>query len=153
MRLGIFAKTYTRPTLGETFAAAKTHGLECVQFNYTCAGLPTLPDSISPALARQVRTELEQRSLFMAAVSGTCNLIHPDQARRAKDLANLKTLISACQEMGTSIVTVCTGTRDPSDMWRAHPANQSREAWQDLRASLEGLLPVAERNHVVLGVE
>jgi sugar phosphate isomerase/epimerase len=153
VKLGIFAKTYIRPTLGETFAAAKTHGLECVQFNFTCAGLPTLPDSISPALARQVRTELEQRSLFMAAVSGTCNLIDPDQARREKNLANLKTLLSACQEIGTKVVTLCTGTRDPSDMWRAHPANPSPEAWQDLRTSLEDLLPVAERNHVVLGVE
>lgn len=153
MQLGIFARIFARASLGETFAAAKAHGLDCVQFNFSCLGLPTLPDSISPALANQVRAELGQCSLFMAAVSGTCNLIHPNVAQRAKDLTKLKTLICASSKMGTEVVTLCTGTRNPSDMWRAHPANHSRETWQDLTSALEELLPVAQQNNVVLGVE
>src|SRR2546427_11726842 len=112
MHLGIFARTFVRSSLEETFDAVKSYGLNCLQFNFTCAGLPVLPEAIEPALARRIRTELEERSLFMAAVSGTCNLIHPDPALRAQSLRRLQTMIGACRELGTSGVTLCTGTRE-----------------------------------------
>ena len=35
-------------------------------------------------------------------------------------------LIAGARGLGTSIITLCTGTRDPDDMWRAHPENDSR---------------------------
>src|ERR1041384_5761189 len=153
MQLGIFAKTFVRPSLEETLDAAKANGLNCVQFNFACAGLPTLPETIEPALVRRIRSELERRSLFMAAVSGTCNLIHPDPVQRAQGLRRLQTLIRACQGLGTSVVTLCTGTRDPADMWRAHPDNNSSAAWSDLTASFAALLPIAQQQGIVLGVE
>jgi len=153
MQLGIFAKTFVRPNLEETLDAVKSFGLECVQFNFSCVGMPTLPHVIEPELAQRIRGELAKRSLSMAAVSGTCNLIHPDEAHRADGIRRLGTLIASCRELGTSIVTLCTGTRDPDDMWRAHPENQSPDAWRDLRMSLETLLPVAEKHRVSLGVE
>ena len=153
MRLGIFAKTFERPSFAEIFTAIKSHGLSCVQFNFSCAGLPALPDAIDGALVQSIRGELDRQGLTMAAVSGTCNLIHPDAARRSKDLSRLEGLIRVCPGLGTSIVTLCTGTRDPHDMWREHPDNGSVAAWSDLRASLEQLLPVAEKSGVALGVE
>jgi sugar phosphate isomerase/epimerase len=153
MQLGIFAKTYGRTPLAAMFAAVRAGGLTCIQFNFTCAGLPTLPDSISAELADQIRGGLDRHGLQMAAVSGTCNLIHPDKTRRAHDLSKLQLLIRNCGRIGTRIVTLCTGSRDPADMWRAHPANQSPESWKDLSEGLERLLPVAEECQVLLGVE
>ena len=55
MRLGIFAKTFVRPTLEQTLDAVKTHGLDCVQFNMACAGLPTLPEQIEPTVCARIR--------------------------------------------------------------------------------------------------
>jgi sugar phosphate isomerase/epimerase len=153
MRLGIFAKTFARPSVREVFEAVKNHGFDCLQFNFSCAGLPTLPDKIDLELVHQIRTELERCSLQMAAVSGTCNLIHPDAGIRSKDVARLQNLIRVCPELKCGIVTLCTGTRDQEDIWRAHPANDSKEAWQDVVKSLERLLPVAESAGVVLGIE
>jgi sugar phosphate isomerase/epimerase len=153
MQLGIFAKTFVRPSSEETFDAVKANGLNCVQFNFSCAGLPTLPETIAPDLVRRIRSAAECRSLSMPAVSGTCNLVHPDPAQRAEGVRHLQTLIRACPGLGASVVTLCTGTRDPGDMWRAHPDNNSSGAWSDLRSSLEVLLPVAQANEVVLGVE
>lgn len=153
MKLGVFAKTYVRPSLGEILAAARAQGFECVQFNFSCCGLPTLPASIPGALAQRIRGQLQECSLSMAAVSGTCNLIHPDAARREADLANLQSLVRACGQLGTGVVTLCTGTRDPVDMWRRHPDNDSAAAWRELVSSLERLLPVAQECRVVLGVE
>ena len=49
MRLGIFAKTFSRPTVEGVFDAVREHGLNCVQFNMACAGLPSLPDHIAPS--------------------------------------------------------------------------------------------------------
>ncbi len=46
MRLGIFAKTFSRPTVEGVFDAVKEYALSCVQFNMACAGQPTLPDDI-----------------------------------------------------------------------------------------------------------
>ncbi len=153
MLLGIFARTFVRPGLEETLDAVKSYGLDYVQFNFSSAGQPTLPESIDPALAVRIRTGLEKRSLVIVAVSGTCNLIHPDPAHRAQCLRGLQTMITACQEFGTSIITLCTGTRDATDMWRWHPENDSLAARRDLRTSLERLLPLAEKHGVTLGIE
>ena len=38
MQLGIFAKTFPRPTLEETLDAVASHGLTHVQFNMSCVG-------------------------------------------------------------------------------------------------------------------
>ena len=82
MRIGIFAKTFDRPSLEQILDAVKAQGLECVQFNMACAGLPSLPDRIEPKLADRIRTEMTRRGITMAAVSGTFNMIHPDLRER-----------------------------------------------------------------------
>jgi sugar phosphate isomerase/epimerase len=113
MQLGIFAKTFERPTLREVFSSVREHKFGCVQFNFACVGRSTLPQEIEPDSVQQIRSELSRCSLAMAAVSGTCNLVHPRIAHRNSDLAKLEKLIRRCPELGTSVVTVCTGSRDP----------------------------------------
>src|SRR5206468_2393426 len=51
------------------------------------------------------------------------------------------------------IITLCTGTRDPDDMWRRHPDNDTPEAWQDLLASMHEAARIAEENNVTLAFE
>ena len=153
MQLGIFAKTFVRPTLGEVLDAVVQHGLDCVQFNLACAGLPTLPERIAPGVAEEIHRELQQRAITMAAVSGTFNMIHPDLRKRSDGLKRLTELIEACRPLGTSVVTLCTGTRDPDDMWRRHPDNDSPAAWRDLLDSLSAVMPATEANHVTLAFE
>ena len=51
------------------------------------------------------------------------------------------------------MITLCTGTRDPDDQWRAHPDNGSAEAWRDLIAAMETALACAERWNIDLGIE
>jgi sugar phosphate isomerase/epimerase len=153
MELGIFAKIFDRPTLEETFDAVAGHGLRTVQFNLSCAGLPTLPDRIDPELADHVHRAAMERGVSFAAISGTFNMIHPNPLQRADGLRRLGVLIGACSALGTSIVTLSTGTRDPDNMWRRHPDNDSPEAWRDLVAALTDVLPAAERQGVTLAFE
>jgi sugar phosphate isomerase/epimerase len=153
MRLGIFAKTFVRPTLEETLDAVVAHGLDCVQFNMACAGLSSLPERVPGNLARRIGQEMAARNLTMAAVSGTFNLIHPEPAQRQDGLRRLRVLAEACPWMGTRVITLCTGTRDPNDMWRRHPANDAPDAWEDLTQSLGQALDIVEETDVTLAFE
>ena len=153
MRIGILARTFTRPTPGELLEAIAQHGVESVQFNFSCVGLPTLPEQINATLADQIRREFMDHKLSLAAVSGTFNMIHPDLRVRHDGLRRFKELVGACAKMGAPVITLCTGTRDSENMWRRHPANDLPEAWSDLLAGLSEVLPLAEGNQITLGVE
>lgn len=153
MQLGIFAKTFSRPTLAATLDAVADQGLHCIQFNYACVGLPTLPERIEPTVLENIRRELDARQIRIAAVSGTFNLIHPDLEQRRDGLRRLPVLAEACAQLGAPVITLCTGTRDPADMWRRHVDNDSPAAWRDLLASLSKALAVTETHGVTLGIE
>lgn len=133
--------------------AITQHGIESVQFNFSCVGLPTLPEQIKATLADQIRHDFIDHKLNLAAVSGTFNMIHPDVRVRHDGLQSFKTLVQACAKMGAPVITLCTGTRDSENMWRRHPENDSPEAWSDLLAGLSEVLPLAEANQITLGVE
>lgn len=153
IELGIFAKTFARPMLSEVLDAALAHGLRTLQFNFACAGLPSMPEQIEPALAQSIRHAFVERGMTMAAVSGTFNMIHPDVTQRQRGLARLRVLAAACASLGTSIITLSTGTRTADDLWRAHPENQSPAAWADLLTSMESAVAIAEEKGVTLAFE
>ena len=153
MRLGIFAKTFARPTLEATLDAVRSHGLDCVQFNLACAGLPSLPVRIDAAICERIRREAALREITIAAVSGTFNMIHPDPLERRTGLERLRVLADACPRFGAPLITLCTGTRDPENMWRRPPDNDTPGAWQDLLASMKQALRIADEFGVTLAFE
>ncbi len=153
MRLGIFAKTFVRPTAEATLDAVRDHGLESIQFNMACAGLPPLPERIEPALADRISDAVRQRRLEMAAVSGTFNMAHPDPAQRRDGLRRLRVLAEACPRLGTSVITLCTGSRDPENMWRRHPDNDTPAAWADMAECIRSAAAIAREAGVTLGIE
>src|SRR5262249_20180815 len=142
--IGIFAKTFPRATPDENLDAVRSHGLSVVQYNLACAGLPSLPERIEPRLARQIGAAAASRRIALAAVSGTFNMIDPIQERRDAGMRRLDQLAGACALLGTRIITLCTGTRDPDDMWRGHPANGRPDAWADLLRAMEQALALAQ---------
>jgi sugar phosphate isomerase/epimerase len=151
--LGIFAKTFPRPTPEENLDAVRGHGLAVVQYNLACAGLPSLPERIDPGLAHRIGAAAAARRITVAAVSGTFNMIDPVRERRDAGLRRLGRLAAACAELGTKVITLCTGTRDPDDMWRGHPANRRPDAWSDLLAAMDQALTIAEPYDLWLAVE
>lgn len=154
MRLGIFAKTYARAGgLEATLDAVVADGLQAIQFNLALVGGAALPQEIPDTLAARVREAVAARGLEMVAVSGTTNLAHPDPATRAEGLIRLERLIAAAPALGTGLVTICTGTRDPDDMWRAHPDNRTAAAWADMLASVRGAVAAAEAGGVTIAFE
>ena len=51
------------------------------------------------------------------------------------------------------MITLCTGSRDPVNMWKWHPDNDSKEAWDDMVRSIETALIAAEKNNLILAFE
>jgi sugar phosphate isomerase/epimerase len=153
MQLGLFAKTFAPASLSDILDAEAANGLKAVHYNMACVGRPSMPDEISAALTEQIRRELVARQMTMVGISGTYNMIHPDPVQRAAGLRRLAILAAACRPMGTSLITLCTGTRDPYDQWRFHPDNDSPAAWRELTAELANALEIADTYDLTLGVE
>ncbi len=153
MQIGIFSKTFARPTLAGVLDAVAAHGLQHVQFNLDCAGLEPMPDVIADATCDVIRQALAARGIEMAAISGTFNMIDPDLSQRQLGLQRLRVLAAACARLGTQVITLCTGTRDPVSMWRRHPDNDSAEAWQEMLASMHVAAEIAAEFNVTMGFE
>src|SRR5829696_7356281 len=153
VRLGIFAKTFARSSPEGVFDALATHDLRETQFNMAVTGLPSMPDEIDPALADRVREAAAKRNITVAAVSGTFNMAHPDEEVRRDGLRRLGVIAGSCERLGTSVITLCTGTRDPENMWRRHPDNATPQAWRDMLATMQQALQTAEERGVTLAFE
>ena len=153
IELGIHIGTFPRPTLEEALDAVRSYGLGCVHFNFRAVGRESMPREIDDALCARITREIAARGLSVGTVSGTFNMIHPDPHTRQEGLERLAVLASAARRLGTSVITLCTGTRDPDNMWRRHPDNDAPEAWRDLVESISRAVEIAEANDVTLGIE
>lgn len=153
MKLGIFGKTFPGTDPDQVFAQVKAAGFDAVQHNWASSGLASIPESIPDDAAATARQAALRRGVDMVAISGTTNLIHPDRAVRQQGIDRLIGIIRTAPALGAPVVTLCTGSRNAEDQWADHPDNQTPDAWKDLVASIEQLLPEAESAGVKLGVE
>lgn len=153
MRLGIFAKTFPGTRPGPILAAVRAAGFTTTQYNMACSGLPAMPDAIGPADADAVASAARAAGVQVIALSGTYNMIHPDPAVRQAGHERLAVLAAAAAGMASGLITLCTGTRDPEDQWRAHPGNDAPDAWRDLLEAMTTAIAIADRHDVDLGIE
>ncbi|MBB2750788.1 UNVERIFIED_ORG: sugar phosphate isomerase/epimerase [Rhizobium aethiopicum] len=153
MKLGIFAKTFEGTEPSTVLNAVARAGFAAAQYNMACSGLPPMPETISEAQARAVTEAAQSSGVEIVAVSGTYNMIHPDLTLRQAGLRNLATLAARCAGMSTALITLCTGTRDPIDQWKAHADNDTPEAWRDLLEAMGAAIEIAERYNVDLAIE
>jgi sugar phosphate isomerase/epimerase len=149
----LLATTFTTGTLEARLDAAKSYGLACAQVSMECANLPAMPDQIPPELPGRIRREAAARGITIGSVQGTFNMCHPDAGYRRTGLRRLQVLAEACPQIGTSSIHVCTGTRDPNNMWRRHPDNDLPQSWQDMAACMREATDIARQANVVLAFE
>lgn len=152
-RLGIFARTFPRQTAGEVAAAIEMAGYLLAHWNFAAIGRSTLACDVDEGDFAAVRDAFEAIGLRIPSVSATYNVVHPDATQRAEQTSHAVRLIGMTPLLGADTVTLCTGTRDAQNMWRAHPDNTTPSAWSDLRSTLEVLMESARTAGVTLGVE
>jgi sugar phosphate isomerase/epimerase len=146
-------KVFARASVEETAEAVRRAGLEAVQLNLEAAGLEPLPADLPRELCRRVREAFAARGIEISAVSGTFNAIHPDRGRRAECLRRAGLLASRCDDLGTRVITLCTGTRSEESMWTDHPGNRLPGAWEEMRETLGALAAHGEREGVRMAFE
>jgi sugar phosphate isomerase/epimerase len=153
MQIGVFSKTFVRDTLEANIDAVKSKGFECVQYNMECAGLTSMPNAIDQAHCDRIRLAMAQRQIDMAAISGTFNIIDPNLEERANGFRQLRVIAESCERLGTKVITLCTGSRDPTSMWKRHPDNDSPQAWSDMVGAMRLAVQIAEECDVTMGFE
>ncbi|MDE2446780.1 MAG: sugar phosphate isomerase/epimerase [Alphaproteobacteria bacterium] len=153
MQLGIFAKTFAAQGADAVFRAVRQAGYGAVQFNMACVGLPSLPRAVTAELTAEIATAAKTHGVSISAVSATYNMAHPDASVRADGLRSLSVILQAATQMGSPMVTLCTGTRHTTDQWHWHKDNATPEAWADMRAEMAKALTLAEAHGVDLGIE
>ena len=153
MQIGVMDGTIIRPTLEGMLDAVAGYGIHHMQFNLGRPGFPELLEQTDPRLWDRIRAAFDARHMTIAALGGQYNMIHPDLQQRREGLQRLRVLASACERLGTSVITLCTGTRDPTSMWRRHPDNGTPEAWTDLVASMRQAVQIAGEFGVTLAFE
>lgn len=153
MDLGVFSRTYSLAGVDRIFGRIAQDGFQATQFNFSSAGLPSLPPEWPGTAIEKVTVAARTHGLSICALSGTYNMAHPDAARRLADRTGFANVIRAAQAMRVPLVTLCTGTRDPDNLWSAHPDNATPEAWSTMRGELDVALELAERHGLTLGVE
>ncbi|WP_382309373.1 sugar phosphate isomerase/epimerase family protein [Herbiconiux sp. UC225_62] len=153
--LGAFARIFSRPTVNDLAVAFEDHALTQVQLNLSALGLPTIPrgDELRRLDVAAIQRTFGLHGSTVWGVSATFNTAHPDPDVRKHDTADAARFIAALGDSGAVAATLCSGSRDPANMWGRHPDTASEAAWSDFRRSLDALLPSAEAAGVLLAIE
>ena len=151
MKLGIFHKVFERSTIEESLDGIQGAGLTAVQLDLTAVGID--PAELSNEDCARIREAHESRDIEVAALSGTFNLIDPDLEQRHNSMEWLDSLAAVSGEIGTELITFCTGTRDPDSMWNFHPDNDTPEAWAEMVETMEEAVQIAEARGATLAFE
>jgi len=151
--LGLLSPEFPGVSLDANLDAIAATGATGVQFDLVSAVGDSFPAELSEPTLKLITEGFSRRHLTLAALSGTYNMIDPDPQARAVGADGLDRLITWAPGLGAEVVTLCTGSRDPENMWRKHPGNDSSEAWSDLLVQIERAVKVAEECGVTLGVE
>lgn len=152
-KLGIFAKTFPRPIFSETLDETLSHGIKLIHFNFSCVGLPSMPSEIPKEVLDAIHKETHSRGIKIAGVSGTFNITHPDKSKIKAGMEQLKVIAKACKFLPTKLISLCSGTKDPQDMWKEHPDNSTPAAWNEMIQSMKEMVKIAEEYNVYLGIE
>ncbi|MEM8748865.1 MAG: sugar phosphate isomerase/epimerase [Pseudomonadota bacterium] len=153
MQIGVFAKTFPGSNPDHVFEQCSRAGFTCVQYNMACSGLGSLPTIISADAIAEVQRAGRKHSITGVAISATYNMADPDAARRQVGREAFATIARHAAEMGTNLLTVCSGSLDGENQWRHHRDNALPKSWDDMCREFETLLGIAEQHDVLIGVE
>jgi sugar phosphate isomerase/epimerase len=163
-QLGIMTTEFEADSLDGAFDALVDHGVTTAQLQLGSVfpdipvidslvrGLDVTGSRLTETVADEINQKAETHGVTIAAIDGTYNMIHPDEARRSANLGHLVNLIHLAPRIGSTIVALCTGTRSDI-MWDWNAANGLPDAWDDLIAQLRVATAAAEEAGVVLAFE
>ncbi len=147
MQVGIFTG-YFPYTLEETAKRIRDIGFNTVQLDVSFKNMDLSTDSITKEKCNTIRDTFRRHNLPISGISGYTNLVHPEPAKRTKNLNHLKQIIRYAHELGSPYVISETGTFDPESDWVHHPKNKTEEGYEECRGVIQEIVDFS-RNHGV----
>lgn len=151
--LSIYSRTWPSADAVSLASTIRDSGFTNAHLSLASVGLGSLPETLDADELTTIRRTFEQNDVRIGSVSATYNLIDPDRARRRRDTDRGIGVIRHAPLLGADLVSLCTGTRNPDNMWAGHPDNASPGAWDEFRETLAELIDAAREAGVTLGVE
>lgn len=153
IKTGIFTKTYQTTNLNDVFCRMTAQKLCHAQLNLSSAGLPSLPDTIEEKQLEEISSLARHHGITLDALSGTFNMIDPEEARRQKGCEQFRLQCEIASILQIPVITLCTGSRNRKSQWEWHDDNLKQSSWDVLMRSTDAIIPLSETYHITLGVE
>lgn len=153
MHIGIFSRTYSDENMANVFKSMAQQGIFHTQFNFQTAGLKPLPDDVSEETLKDILQLSRQYGVELVALTGTFNMIDPNSAQKEAGIAQFENQCQWAKRLGIKVVTLCTGSKHPTDKWEWHDDNLKASSWDEMIETMKRLVTIAEANDVILGVE
>ena len=164
MKTGVCTTDFEKQPLvcaDRLFGQIRELGFCCVQFAFSSVletdfvptGQLELPGRIPPAVLGAVESASLRHGLPVEVMNATFNMAHPDPEVRSEGLKRLAVHAEAAGILGTPVLSLCSGTRNPDHLWTPHPDNGTEEAWAVMLDTMLRAAEIAERYGVTLAVE
>lgn len=151
--IGAFARIWQGTDLASLPGTMREAGVTACQWNFRTLGRPAIDPTVTPEDCAAIREAMHSGGVGIWGLSCTYNIADPDPGQREDMTVQALKQITYAPQLGAEVVTLCTGTRDPENMWRAHPDNAAPEAWDDAMTVLGRLARQASDSGVLLGIE
>jgi len=148
-QFGAFPYEFARGQIDQMIEAFHKFGLVAV-----CLMGPLLEECVeNPEKAPVYSEKLEHNATTVVGLGGYRNVTAHDPNQRKANLDYLAKCIQIAPAFANPIVATETGTMNATSEWAAAPENWDPPAWDALCAAMDRLLPIAEKNGVVLALE
>ncbi len=112
-----------------------------------------MPKEVPAPVLASIADSSRETKVRLAALSATFNMAHPGKEVRQEGLRRLPVVAEAATRLQIPLLTLCTGSRDRENMWRAHPENRSPQAWADLLETMEVAMQISGQAGIALAIE
>lgn len=152
INVGIF-NGYFPYTLEESIRRIKSLGFGCVQLDLCFKGMDLDLRKLDAEKCHVIRDAFRDANLPIVCISAYTNLVHPDPARQASNIEDVKTLLKFARDLGTPYVISETGTYCHESDWVFDPMNATEEAYQAIKNVIADLADFAVAHGSVFLVE
>ena len=150
--VGIFNGYYPY-TLEESIRRIKAQGFTSVQLDLCFKDMDLDLKTLTVEKCHVIRDAFRDANIQIVAISAYTNLVHPDPAKKAKNIADVKALLKFARDLGTPYVISETGTYCLESDWVYDPKNSTEEAYQDIKSVISDLSDFAYQNDAVFLIE
>jgi len=152
LSVGIFTGYYPY-NVDEVIRRVKAGDFNCVQLDVSFKDCDAAKGELVREKARAIRGKFRDANLPVICVSGYTNFIHPDPAKRQRNIEYLKTMIRFAGDLGCTYVASETGTYNEESDWVWDDRNGTEAVYQETLAVVGDIVACAREHGVTFLIE